>query len=242
MFVKKKGKGSFFKALYSKRGWKRLLPLKILGGMPAVGSVLHRWMWGTQSRLEQLMAPCNLQRVRSNHSRTCEPKINWSYLLKIKTPLSSSDGKEKLEFWGAIMGTRAQNNILGLGPCPRTLTSSRRETRLRSSTLQASPVGDKGEKVRGGTPPRTRQTQTKCILKQLKHAPWTREREENSKYLRKSCHHHIKYTTATFLAALMWWRPLNNATLATATHRGLKGVFDGMGTQVGIQVINKCKV
>ena len=136
----------------------------------------------------------------------------------------------------------AQNNVLGLRPYPRTLTSPRRETRFRWSTLQASSVGDKGKKVRGGTPPRTQQTQTKCILKQLKYAPWTYEREENSKYLRKNCHHHIKYTAATFLAALMWRRPLNSAALTAATHRRLKGVSDRMSTQVGIQVINKCKV
>ena len=131
---------------------------------------------------------------------------------------------------------------MGLGSCLRTLTSLRRETRLRWSTLQASSVGDKEKKVRGGISPRTQRTQTKCILKQLKYAPWTREREENSKYLRKSCHHHIKCTGAAFLATLMWRRPLNSAALATATHRGLKGVFDGMGAQMGVQMINKCKV
>ena len=35
---------------------------------------------------------------------------------------------------------------------------------------------------------------------------------------------------------------LNSAALATATHKRLKEVSDGMGTQVGIQVINKYKV
>ena len=132
------------------------------------------------------------------------------------------------------VGTIAQNNVLGLGPYPRTLTSPRRETWLRLSTLQASLVGDKEKKVRGGTPPRTRHTQAKFILKQLKYVPWTREREENSKYLRKSCcHHHIKCTAVTFLAALMWKRPLNNVALTAATYRRLKGVFGGMGAQVG---------
>ena len=135
----------------------------------------------------------------------------------------------------------AQNNVLGLEPCPRTLTSPRRETRLRLSTLQASSVGDEEKKVRGGTPPRTRQTQAKCILKQLKYVPWTCKREENSNYLRKSCHHHIKCTATTFLAVLMWRRPLNSVALAAATHRRLKWVFDGMGAQVGVQMINKCK-
>ena len=40
----------------------------------------------------------------------------------------------------------------------------------------------------------------------------------------------------------MWKRPLNSAVLAAATHKGLKGVSDEMGAQVGVQVINKCKV
>ena len=35
---------------------------------------------------------------------------------------------------------------------------------------------------------------------------------------------------------------MNSAALATITHKRLKGVFDGMGTQVGIQMINKCRV
>ena len=124
---------------------------------------------------------------------------------------------------------------LSLEPCPR------RETWLRWFILQASSLGDKGKKVRGGTSPRTRQTQTKCIFKRLKYAPWTREREENSKYLRKSCHHHIKYTAATFQAVLMLKRPLNSVALATATHKGLKGVSDGMSAQMEVQMINKCK-
>ena len=129
-----------------------------------------RWMWGTQSCLEQLIAPRNLQRLRSNHSCTCQPKINWSYLLKNQNLGFLLGWKEKPEFWGAIVGARAQNNVLGLGPCPRTLTSPRRETRLRWSMLQASSVGDKGKKVQGRTPPQTRQTQTKCVLKRLKYA------------------------------------------------------------------------
>ena len=37
-------------------------------------------------------------------------------------------------------------------------------------------------------------------------------------------------------------KTLNSAALAATTHRGLKGVSDGMGTQVGIQMINRCKV
>ena len=44
------------------------------------------------------------------------------------------------------------------------------------------------------------------------------------------------------MATLMWRRPLNSTTLAAATHKGLKGVSDRIGAQVGVQVTNKCKV
>ena len=72
------------------------------------------------------------------------------------------------------------------------------------------------------------------MFKPLKHTPQTRDKEGNPKYLSKSCPHHIKYTAATFLAALMWRRPLNSVILAAAAHKGLKGVSDGMGAQVGV--------
>ena len=37
-------------------------------------------------------------------------------------------------------------------------------------------------------------------------------------------------------------RPLNSATLATATHKELTRVSDRTGAQVGVWMINKCKV
>ena len=40
----------------------------------------------------------------------------------------------------------------------------------------------------------------------------------------------------------MWRRPLNSVTLAITTHRKLKKVSDGTGTQVRAQIINKCKI
>jgi len=40
----------------------------------------------------------------------------------------------------------------------------------------------------------------------------------------------------------MWRRPLNSAALATTTHRKLKRVSDGTGTQVKTQMINKCRI
>ena len=55
---------------------------------------------------------------------------------------------------------------------------------------------------------------------------------EIHKYLREGCYHHIKYSVANFLAALMWRRPLNNAALATSTHKRLEGVSDVTNTQI----------
>ena len=58
----------------------------------------------------------------------------------------------------------------------------------------------------------------------------------------ESCHHHIKCVTTTLLAALMRKRPLNSVTLATATHKRVIRVSNRTGAQVGVQMINKCKV
>ena len=40
----------------------------------------------------------------------------------------------------------------------------------------------------------------------------------------------------------MWRRPLNNAALATTTHKKPKRVSDGTDTRVGAQMINKCRI
>ena len=71
----------------------------------------------------------------------------------------------------------------------------------------------------------------------LKHT----RKQEIQKYLRKSYYHRIKCTAAIFLTTFMWRRPLNSATLATTTHKRLERVSDGMDTQVGSQMIDKCK-
>lgn len=67
-------------------------------------------------------------------------------------------------------------------------------------------------------------------------------RKETQKYLRESYYHRIKYTAATFLAAFMWRRPLNNAALVTTTHRKPERVSDGTSTQEMTQMINKCRI
>ena len=62
------------------------------------------------------------------------------------------------------------------------------------------------------------------------------------KYLRESRYYCIECTAATFLAAFMLRRPLNSAALATTTHRKSEMVFEGTGTQVRAQMINKCRI
>ena len=66
-------------------------------------------------------------------------------------------------------------------------------------------------------------------------------RKKTQKYLSKS-YHRIKCTAATFLAIFMWKRPLNNIALTITTHKKLKRVSGGTGTQVRDQIINKCRI
>ena len=73
------------------------------------------------------------------------------------------------------------------------------------------------------------------------HHEHTRRRG-TQKYLRENCYHRIECTATTFLAAFMLRRPLNSVVLATTTHRKLEKVFDGTGTQVKAQMINRCRI
>ena len=66
--------------------------------------------------------------------------------------------------------------------------------------------------------------------------------KKTQKYLVESCYHRIKCTATTFLIAFMWRKPLNNAALATATHKRPKRVSDGTDTQVRAQMVNKCRI
>ena len=65
-------------------------------------------------------------------------------------------------------------------------------------------------------------------------------RKPQEKYLSESYYYRIKCITVTFLAAFMWRRSLNNAALATITHRMPKWVSDGRNTQVATKMIDKC--
>ena len=73
------------------------------------------------------------------------------------------------------------------------------------------------------------------------HREHTRRRG-TQKYLRESCYHRIECTTATFLAAFMWRRPLNSVALATTTYRKPKRVSNGTDTQIRAQMTNKCRI
>ena len=58
------------------------------------------------------------------------------------------------------------------------------------------------------------------------------DKMEAERYLMKSCYHRIECFVANSLAVFMWRKPLNNAALATPTHRGLVMVSDGTNIQV----------
>ena len=73
------------------------------------------------------------------------------------------------------------------------------------------------------------------------HHEHTRRRR-TQKYLRERYYHRIECIATTFLAAFMWRRPLNDAVLATTTHKKPKMVSDGTCTQVRVQMTNKCRI
>ena len=126
---------------------------------------------------------------------------------------------------------------LGPGPirgpfCPR---------RRRGPESLLRPTGVKRTRPRSNSSSDVPKSRSKvhpnCCSPHSKHV----KRKETPKYPSKGCHHHIKCTTATLLAALMKRRPLNSTTLVTATHKELVMVSDGRGAQVRVWMINKCK-
>ena len=71
---------------------------------------------------------------------------------------------------------------------------------------------------------------------------YERKGGKTQKYLRKNYYYRIKFIVTTFLVAFMWRRHLNSKTLVITTHRKLREVSDGTGTQVIFQTIDKCRV
>ena len=93
-----------------------------LGENPSVGFALHRWMYETARRLEHLIALCETRSAGASLRRVKYPLphvwieescglMSW----KSKPCFFPFYKKEKSKFWGAIMGTKAQVGILGLG-------------------------------------------------------------------------------------------------------------------------------
>ena len=69
----------------------------------------------------------------------------------------------------------------------------------------------------------------------------SRKKEENVRRPGRNHNCRIKRKEATFSAALLWRRQANSVTLASATHRKIRWMSDGTGTQVKVQMVNKCK-
>ena len=112
-------------ALYRKRNCVGVIPLKILGEMPAIGSTSHRRIQEIGRHLAHLMRHRELQSVRNGYgtrektlSRVEIKGTRGIYFSNIKTPLFSSDKKVKQNFDGLLWG-RKPKCMLGLGPCPR---------------------------------------------------------------------------------------------------------------------------
>ena len=100
-------------------------------------------------------------------------------------------------------------------------------------------------------PPRTRKYEPKkCPLHSGKpiqanvgrRVSLTQQERRKRKASGRSHNCRIKCKKATFSAALMCRRQANSVTLASATHRRTKEMSDGTGTQVKVQMANKCKV
>ena len=62
------------------------------------------------------------------------------------------------------------------------------------------------------------------------------------KYLREKLLPLHQYTVANFMAAFMWRRPLNSVVSTTTTHRELRKILDGTGTQVKAGMADKCVI
>ena len=95
-----------------------VIPLKIQGEMPAVGSASHRRMQGTERRLEQLMRHRGLRSIKNSygtHEATfSRVKIREKHGInypKSKPHFFSSDRREKTEVLRGYCRDRGPKNI-----------------------------------------------------------------------------------------------------------------------------------
>ena len=161
----------------------------------------------------------------------------WKWVGVIPLKIS----RKKSEFWGAIVGLRAQIIYWVLG-LVREREWSEEERMVRK--VQAQYLMSKIQMER--------LSEEEYLLEYDKYSsnmysndksnlPWSSSdrgvhhehtRKGTQKYLRESCYHHIEYTAATFLAAFMWIKPLNSVALATTIHKKPKMVSNEISTQI----------
>ena len=161
-------------ALYRGRRWMGILSLKILGKISSVRLAPHCWMRGISRRLEQLMTPHGLRGVSSNYE-TCKTtlphmRIKESVGLisyKSKPYFFSSDEREKLDFWKAIVGIRAQSHGLGFGLVRGRWKDQGGTNSCWKSQFKVSLARNEYMVVREGTPHRMWWVCLKCLFWQL---------------------------------------------------------------------------
>ena len=168
-----------------------------------------------------------------------------------KSRLSSSDKREGAGILRGYRRGKIPKSTMGLGP--RTESSHDQGGKRGPKYFQPNPVEPNLLKRR----PRRNvsldvpNTGSMCALSIVKNHPkqmrvirWasqSRKKEENVRRLGGNHNCCIKCKEATFPAALMWRRQTNSVTLANATHRKIEWMSNRIGTQVKVQMVNKCK-
>ena len=168
-----------------------------------------------------------------------------------KSCLSSSDKRERAGILRGYCRGKIPKSIMGLGP--RTESSHDQKEKEGPRDFQPNPVEPNLFKrrprrnVSSDTPntgPMYAPSTVKNHPKQMWVVGWasqSRKKEENVRRLGGKHNCRIKCKEATFPTALMWRRQANNVTLANATHKKIRWMSDGTGTQVKVQMVNKCK-
>jgi len=114
-------------ALYIGGGVGRELPRpKFREKISIVGSSSHRRTWETRHRVEHLMKCCGLRSIRNSYrtreatfSRGKNKEVCGTTHPRSKPHFFSSDKREKLEFWGAIVGYKNSIRWSCHVSCPR---------------------------------------------------------------------------------------------------------------------------
>ena len=129
--------------------------------------------------------------------------------------------------------------IVGFGPCAESSHDKKGKRGQKiSSPILLGRTYLRGRPRRSATSDTPNRSPT-YTLHTVRNHP---EQEENARRPGGNHSCRIKCKEATFPAALMWRRQVNSVILASATHRKIREMSDGTGTQVKVQMANKCKV